>query len=224
MKPLLKKLKKFLKNDPVRGRFSGHYVKWRAKRISAILDHYGSSFFFDKSLLEVGAGYGDIGNVFSQLGANVTCSDARTEHLQVIRGKYPHIKCVTADLEDNWHLGHHQIIIHMGVLYHLKDYKEPLKQACKNCDHLVLETEVVDSSDPKFVLKADEYGYDQAFGGHGIRPTAEAIEEILLESGMTFSRITDDRCNWDFHTYDWVVKNTKTLKHGQRRFWFAKKV
>ena len=40
--------------DWVRKRFAEHYIEWRQRRIAAIRQHYGDSFFAGKSLLELG--------------------------------------------------------------------------------------------------------------------------------------------------------------------------
>lgn len=85
---ILKKILSRLHEAPPNRTFIDHYFEWRAKRVAAILNHYNPSFFFGKSLLEVGCGYGDIGTVFSNLGAAVTCSDARAEHLSIIRERH----------------------------------------------------------------------------------------------------------------------------------------
>ena len=61
----------------------------------------------DKTLLELGCGYADIGNMFYDLGAIVTSSDAREEHLDIVKQKYPHIKTLVIDgdndnIQDNY--------------------------------------------------------------------------------------------------------------------------
>jgi SAM-dependent methyltransferase len=204
--------------------FTGHYDEWRAKRIAAIIGHYGSSFFLKKTLLEVGCGYGDIGNVFSKLGAEVTCSEARPHHLKVIRRRYPEVSVVQADLDSEWPFKEFDIVIHMGVLYHLSSYIEPIKNACRSCRHMILETEVSDSDDPTYAPLVKEGGFDQALNGTGIRPSADAIEAVLRDCGMRYERVTDDRCNSGIHRYDWPVTNSKTWVSGLRRFWFVEKI
>jgi SAM-dependent methyltransferase len=206
------------------GEFQGHYVEWRAKRISAIIEHYGPSFFLGKKILEVGCGHGDIGATFSRLGAHVTCSDARAEHLAVINERFPDIQTVETDLDKHWPSGKYDLTIHMGVLYHLADFKSALERACRDSQRIVLETEVVDSDDPTLLISTNESGFDQAKNGIGVRPTAAAIEQVLESAGMTFTRIADSRCNSGFHVYDWPVQNTRTWRHGLRRFWFVERI
>lgn len=221
---ILKKIAQNLRPVSTDSLFSGHYVEWRAKRIAAIIEHYGANFFLGKTVLEVGCGHADIGGVFSKLGAAVTCSDARAEHLKIVRRRLPDVTTILADLDQEWPFKFHDLVIHMGVLYHLKEHTSSLKHACNGCRHLVLETEVADTNDPTFVLSTDESGFDQAKNGVGIRPSAEAIESVLINCGMKFTRITDARCNSGMHRYDWTVTNTNKWEHGLRRFWFAEKL
>lgn len=209
--------------DWVEKRFAEHYVEWRQRRIAAIRSYYGESFFAGRSVLELGCGYGDLGAAFADLGALVTCSDARIEHLDVVQKRWPHLTTIRADLNREWPFGAYDVILHLGVLYHLEPTHESLRRSCQSATHLILESEVCDSTSPDLVIAATENGYDQAFDGAGCRPSAARIERILTEEGMTFDRITHDRCNSGIHTYDWPVRETERVQDGQRRFWFARK-
>jgi cyclopropane fatty-acyl-phospholipid synthase-like methyltransferase len=202
--------------------FNDHYDEWRAKRIAAIENHYGTEFFKGRTLLEIGCGYGDIGAYFERLGAIVTCSDAREEHLARCSQLHPNVTTLCVDLDKEWPFQKYDIILHMGVLYHLKDYKATIKKAFDSCDHLALETEVLNTTETKAV-STNEDGYDQAFNGVGVRPSPKAVEETLDECGFTYEMITDNRCNSRFHIYDWEVDDSGVWKHGLRRFWFCKK-
>jgi len=225
---MLKKIRslagRLLRPQQSKEEFAGHYLKWRKQRIDAIVEHYKLQFFAGKNLLEVGCGHGDIGAHFQKLGAIVTCSDARPENLAVARNKYPEISTVLADLDRGWPFDDNfDIVIHMGLLYHLKEAEKPIREACAASWNLVLETEVCDSDDPNDILIVDEESrdYDQAFGGKGCRPSPAYVERILHDCGMTFTRIMDARCNAEFHVYDWQVQNTKTWRSGLRAMWFA---
>lgn len=209
--------------DWVRKRFAEHYIEWRQQRIAAIRQHYGDSFFAGKSLLELGCGYGDIGAVFAGLGAQVTCCDARLEHLDIVAKRWPHLGTVQADLNHEWPFDHYDVIFHLGVLYHLEPTHESLRRSCRSATHLVVESEVCDSTSPELVINTPENGYDQAVDGAGCRPSAARIERVFADEGMVFERVTDARCNSGIHTYDWPVRDTGRYQDGQRRFWFARK-
>ena len=204
-------------------RFTVHYVEWRRRRVDAIRAHYGDQFFDGKTVLELGCGYGDIGATFAKLGARVTCCDARPEHLDVLSQRWPNLSVVVADLNHQWPFDRFDVILHLGVLYHLEPSHESLRRSCRHGNHLVLETEVLDSSSSSLIARVDEDGYDQAVDGRGCRPTAARVERILREEGMRFERVADGRCNSGMHVYDWPVTESGEYRHGQRRFWFARK-
>lgn len=209
-------------SQQINDNFVGHYREWREKRIQAIIEHYGQKFFEDKTLLELGCGHGDIGATFASLGAKVTCSDGREEHLIVLKEKYPHIKTALVDLDKEWSFeSHYDMIIMMGIVYHLRNHEDILKKVCSSTTYLVLETEVCDYADDTAVVKTYEEGYDQALNFNGCRPSETNIECILNQHNMAYERILDDRCNSSFHRYDWLNQNTGKYDHGLRRFWFA---
>lgn len=213
---------------PRSGRFTDHYEYWRAERIVAIVDHYGEAWFKGKKILELGCGYGDIGHVLMTLGAEVIFAEGREENCDYLRRRFPNNKIYCMNCENEWPFpedAHFDMVLHMGLLYHLDNLWFALDKSCACCDHLVLETEVSDSDDEDYILKINERadGWDQSLIGHGSRPSGSCIEKHLHEIGWSCQRVTDSRCNALFHTYDWEVKNTGTWRDGLRRFWFCEK-
>lgn len=205
--------------------FRGHYTTWQEKRVTAIIEYFSPLWFRGKKILELGAGYGDIGAVFTALGAEVTCSDARIEHLEVVKMKYPQIHTVQANIENEWPFeDRYDLILHLGVLYHLDDVNFSLERSLNSANHVVLETEVCDSNDRSTILKVDEdkNGYDQSFTGRGSRPSATYLENFIEHRGASFERIAGNECNSLFHQYNWTVQNSGEWRHGLRRFWFIK--
>ncbi|MFZ5830269.1 MAG: class I SAM-dependent methyltransferase [Planctomycetota bacterium] len=204
--------------------FATHYVEWRRKRVDAIVGHYGAEFFPGKRVLELGCGYGDIGAELARLGAEVTCCDSRQEHLDVVRERHPHLRTIRADLDHEWPLSEPvDLVLHMGLLYHLRAPEPSLRRASAWTRALVLESEVCDSTDPRLVINTIESGYDQAYGSHGCRPSTGCIEQILESCGFRFVRLRDASCNSGIHTYDWQELNTGGWRHGLRRMWFAER-
>jgi len=203
-------------------RFGDHYDGWRTRRIAAITDHYGAGWFAGRSVLEVGCGYGDIGAAVAKLGASVTCSDAVAGHLKVVARRHPEVRIMRADLDAGWPFAdRYDLLLHLGVLYHLEDPEAAIRQALTAADHIVLETEVSDSDDPAFNVRTAEKGYDQAFNHVGCRPSPAFVERVLTDAGRAFDRVTDDRCNHWIHRYDWPVENTGAHESGRRRMWFV---
>jgi SAM-dependent methyltransferase len=178
-------------------------------------------YFKSKTILELGCGHADIGNMFYDLGAIVTSSDVRKEHLEVVNQKYPNIKTLLIDGDIDSIKDKYDIIVHWGLLYHLNEIENHLEKISQKCDVLLLETEVCDSDDSAFFITINEDGYDQAFNARGIRPSPAYVEKVLKKNGFQFKLIQDSILNSGFHRYDWDVKNTNTCAGGLRRFWIC---
>ena len=169
----------------------------------------------------MGCGYADIGNMFHEVGAIVTSSDARNEHLEVVNNRYPHIKTLQIDGDNIDIKDKYDIILHWGLLYHLNEIDIHLEKVSQKCDVLLLETEVSDSDDINFYISIDEDGFDQAFNNKGIRPSQTYIENVLARNGFEYKLIKDPILNSDFHCYDWDITNSNTWRNGLRRFWIC---
>ena len=218
LKPLLK-----LRLLPENFYFEDHYASWNTNRYLEIMKVLGGGDVSTLSFLEISAGYANLGRYFLELGCDVTCTDGRAEYVQHMQTQYPSIKAKTLNLEEVYPLlTKFNVVIHFGVLYHLSD---PLKHldnflSVQKFDHLFLETEVSNYSDPNFVLKIREEGYDQALNGLGGRPTSAGIERILSKHNLEFRRIDSAGLNSPPHTYDWIESETlETYRIGMRRFW-----
>jgi SAM-dependent methyltransferase len=200
---------------------NNHYDNWRTTRLNGIKKYILPDYFKNKTLLELGCGYADIGNMFYELGAIVTSSDGRKEHLEIVNKRYPHINTLIIDGDnDNIQLKY-DIIVHWGLLYHLNEIENHLEKVAQKCDILLLETEVCDSDDSNFYILTNEKGYDQALNKQGIRPSPYYVEKILEKNGFQFKLIKDNILNSDFHSYDWEISNSKTWNHGLRRYWIC---
>lgn len=201
--------------------FKGHYLGWRESRMNGIKKYISSEFFKSKTMLELGCGYGDIGNMFYELGANVTCSDVRVEHLDVVKMIYPHLNTLIIDGDTINIVEKYDIILHWGLLYHLNEIEKHLEHVSQKCDILLLETEVSDSDDKDFYISTDEDGFDQAFNKKGIRPSESYVQKVLDKNSFSYKLIKDPILNSGIHTYDWDIQNTNTQRDGLRRFWIC---
>ena len=204
--------------------FSFHYDGWRQSRMNGLCKYVDASFFQEKTLLELGCGFGHLGYIFSTLGCKVTCSDVRDNHLEQVRQRYPDLLTKRFDCDLERFTEHYDIILHWGVLYHMNknSVEEHLRDVLSHCDVCLLETEVCDSDDPNFFIEVNEHdAQDQAYYHVGCRLSPTCIEQIVLQCNFNISRIIDPILNSDFHQYDWQIGNTKTWKHGLRRFWIC---
>jgi hypothetical protein len=203
--------------------FDGHYNNWILARMNCIKKYINADYFKNKTLLELGCGHAHIGNMFYNLGADVTSSDARNEHLLTVNNLYPHIKTLLLDCDNNIEdkINKYNIIIHWGLLYHLHEIEMHITEIGKKCDVLFLETEVSDSYDDNLYINVDENGYDQAYNLKGIRPSPAYVEKQLIKNGFKYKLIMDSILNSESHIYDWESKNTETYRQGLRRFWIC---
>lgn len=207
--------------------FDGKYLEWNQRRIKCIVDFYGHNSLYQKKVLDLGCGQADISGALYRLGADVTAVDARQEHLKIASKKFQGIKVVKADIERGWPFNKEKfdIVLSLGLLCHLRDYRQHLVDICFATNNLVLETAVLDSDEEKSVSIDENKGvYDSAINGVGCRPSAAAIEKVLTECGMHFNRIDSSHLNVNGFVYDWKVKNTNDTNIVKRRLWFCNKV
>lgn len=207
--------------------FNGKYFDWNQKRVKEIVNYFGHKFMYQKRVLDLGCGYGDIGGVLYRLGSEVVAVDARQDHLKMVSKKFPGIRIVKADLDREWPFQGQMfdLILDIGLLCHLSNYENHLKIVCGSTQHLVLETAVCDSNDPNKSLPNPENKgvYDLSINGMGCRPSTTAIERVLQECGMTFKRIDNSKFNSGNIVYDWQSKNDNSTSLEKRRIWFCVK-
>lgn len=157
--------------------FTDHYDNWIESRVNGLQKYIKVDYFKSKTLLELGAGHAHIGNKFYKMGVDVTSSDVRIEHINIINQKYPHLKTLLIDGNNFIIDKKYDIILHWGLLYHLNEIEIHLEQISKKCNVLLLETEICDSDDENFYIIVNENGYDQSINNIGIRPSFKYVEK-----------------------------------------------
>lgn len=207
--------------------FDGRYLEWNQKRIKAIIDYYGHPFFAQKKVLDLGCGHADVSGALFRLGSDITAVDARQEHLKIAQKKYQGIKVVRADLDHTWPFFNKtfDVVLDLDLICHLADYEQHIKQICSVANHVIIETAVMDVLDntKSVVLSENKNIYDLSVNGVSCRPTASAIERVLLECGFSFKRIDAAKFNSGSYVYDWREKNDENCDINHRRIWFAVK-
>lgn len=127
--------------------FEGMYTGWRETRIQKLISILGKDWFPGKTILELGSGHAHIGNALSQLGAIMTCTDGRSEHVDFIKQTYPHIETFQLDQDKPWNLNRQfDLVINWGVSYHLDDWQTDLITSILHGRMVSLETNCADSS------------------------------------------------------------------------------
>jgi hypothetical protein len=211
------------------------YQEWTNKRVNRIVDIFGASWFNDKTVLELGAAHGDIGIELLKLGADVTFSDARYEHLNSIGDKLNEFafmpKTQLIDQNKPYEMGKKfDLVLHLGVLYHIENWKQDLECALNHTNTMILETLV----SPSKVTDHPIYG---TYKCKSPNLTQELIEGHLTDLGCKFIRYDtaelDSVGQWlqpdikNNHFYSWnenwiPIKhpNPKDMNH-YRRFWLV---
>ncbi|MDR7586575.1 MAG: class I SAM-dependent methyltransferase [Armatimonadota bacterium] len=142
-----------------------------------------------KTLLDVGSGVGHLAAVLREMGALVTCVDAREENVTRLRELYPGLQARVFDLETQnlEELGKYDVVFAYGVLYHLENPMRALRQFASVCrEMLLLETVVVDHELPVVRLVEETAALNQALRGVGSRPSPSYVVLGLRSAGFRY--------------------------------------
>lgn len=205
-----------------------HYNDWRVKRIRKLESILGKEYFLGKRILEVGAGHGRIGKYLREsYGSTVDFTEGRIELVDEIRKNNPGAIVYHINHNEYWNMpNRYDLIIHWGLLYHLTNWQDDLKNSLLQLNPsgiLALESEVLDNEDDTFVdINEDSTLDDQSLSGPAVRSTAKRIENELTKLGFTFTRYDDPDLNSTIHVYDWIVDNTNGYGARTRRFWVCR--
>jgi hypothetical protein len=191
---------------------------WQQSRIKFMKTLMPPDFWKDKTILELGAFNGVIGNSFYEMGAIVTCVEGKREYLQFIQ-ELPHLKLIHTNLDtDIWEFGKFDIIINFGLLYHIEKHHEKLLENCiENCDIMFLESVVFDKQESMIYYK-EESGIGQSLSGRAGYPTTMWIENILKKHEAKYEKHNNKGLNASLHIYDWGDGDSGYNAY-RRRFW-----
>jgi SAM-dependent methyltransferase len=169
----------------------GYYIRYNARR----LEHLASLGLdlYDRTVLEVGAGVGDLTSFFLDRGCKVTSVEARAENIQRCaetfkRGEHHPtvgIRLIQSDVESLSQVVHEQfeIVFCYGLLYHTRDPELVLRLLAERCsDCLLLETCVsVGEGEAVNPVVEDTALASQSFHGEACRPTRPWVFNRLRE-------------------------------------------
>ena len=197
---------------------SGYY-SWQVNRITFVLEKYGENYFKGKKVLELACFEGGISQMLHNLGANLVSVEGLERNLNVCKQRYPHLTFIQKDLDlDQWDFDdHYDIIIHWGLLYHLRDPDSSMRHCLEHCDYLFLESLVIDYSTKytSHVVEENKWGTDQSIHCMGSRFSAKYVENLF--DNKPFVRYDDAKLNSSYQPqYDWTESDTGNI---YRRFW-----
>ena len=128
-----------------------------------------------RTVLEVGAGVGDLTSFFLARGCEVLSTEARPASLRLLRERLPHVESALLDLDrpnEDWERTA-EVVFCYGTLYHLREPAEALAFLRRCCtDLLLLETCVSPGAGIDTNPEHEAAGSPtQAVSGIGCRPT-----------------------------------------------------
>tara|TARA_B110000285_G_C14899623_1_gene502583 strand:- start:44 stop:730 length:687 start_codon:yes stop_codon:yes gene_type:complete len=134
------------------------YNIWTKNRLERIISLLGKEWFERRNILELGACYGDIGKQFIELGSHLSFSDIRPQFLNHLSNSYPGTNVYSIDQNKDYNLNQSfDLILHLGVLYHIENWKEDIKSALNHTNLLILESIIYPSTeDPEKVYHFDK--------------------------------------------------------------------
>jgi hypothetical protein len=210
------------------------YVVWRRQRLDALTRLHGSGFLRGLRVLELGGGDGHMTVELLREGADaVVMVEGRAEYAAAARNRSPgvrvcHHDCDTPLLDKFPDIIDERLdlVLHLGLLYHLGDPVRSIHEACSLAPWVILETEVVDSFDPDHRLEhREEPGKeDDGVGPVGVRLSPAGIERELEAAGFSFERVPVDYDPVSGHRYDWSPKGEGFWKPAVTRLmWSARR-
>ena len=143
-----------------------------------------------KSVLELGAGVGDLTQFFLARDCEITATDARVDLVDTIRERFPNqVSPLIVDLEDpSLEINKYfDIVFCYGILYHLSNPEAVIKILARTTLELfLLETCVTAKPtigvDQISLVKEDSSSLTQAHHGTGCRPNRGWLFETLRQN------------------------------------------
>jgi hypothetical protein len=154
--------------------------------------------------------------VLSQL--LITAVEGNEQNYSDCKKNYPHINFIHKDVDTTEWLfdDHYDIIIHWGLLYHLKYPKESVQMCLQHCDCLLLESQIIDIKGLFYRQFKEKDGTDQGLHKIGTHVSTSTVES-WFPNGMYSRRYSTRSLNSKYQAfYDWIEYGTGYIG---RRFW-----
>jgi SAM-dependent methyltransferase len=140
-----------------------------------------------KRVLDLGCGVGHLASRLERMGCKVTCVDGREQNIVELRARYPQFEAHVANAETDAlsRFGRFDVVFSYGLLYHLENPLEALRNMESVCDEmLLLETIICDHELPLVRVEDESTDLNQAMGGLGCRPTPQYVTLALNRAGF----------------------------------------
>lgn len=181
--------------------FGGWFNDWRRARVNKMTQVVGEDWFKGKTVLEVGAGYGNVGlHLKHALGADVTFTDARTPCLEAIQKKDPTAKVYAIDHDTEWSLpDKYDCIVHFGLSYNLRSWKQDLNCAIQMTKNYMFYETAVNKFEGDVEFSIQDWSYHHEYHGPanfvGCLPSVSNIEKQFDRNPVRYERYDDEDLN-----------------------------
>jgi SAM-dependent methyltransferase len=140
-----------------------------------------------KRVLDVGCGVGHLADRLVRMGASVVCVDGRESNIASLHERYPHLEAHVGNVETEplSRFGRFAIVFSYGLLYHLENPLQSLRNMESVCDELLLLETIICDHEMALVRMEDEStDVNQAMGGIAGRPTPHYVVLALNRVGF----------------------------------------
>jgi SAM-dependent methyltransferase len=142
-----------------------------------------------KRILDIGCGVGHLAARLVEMGSTVVCVDGRDQNIASLRARYPHLEAHVGNVESEplSRFGRFHIVFSYGLLYHLENPIQSLRNMEAVCDEmLLLETIICDHQSAIVRVEDESTDVNQALGGIAGRPTPHYVVLALNRVGFPY--------------------------------------
>lgn len=206
------------------------YREAELARLANLFAHVDLERWRGYRVLEVGAGLGHLGDALRQVGFDVTSSDGRPKHVEIMRKAGKKAEVIDLDAVTPEQLAGYDLILAFGVLYHLAQPERFLTLCGEQARVLLLETAVLDRTQPVLEMVNEprgRRGQDQALDSRACRPSPAWVEQTCRAAGFDSVRdISTALANWGIGVFDWRVRDDGETEYdgkNLRKMWVCEK-
>lgn len=165
-----------------------NFTKARQDFIDELLRSTGPIISLSRAL-DVGCGTGDFSRFLADRALQVTGVDGRLENANEARRRCPDIEFLAVDAEDlaAAQIGHFDLVLCFGLLYHLENPFRAIRQLHSVTDKLLLvEGMCIPDSKPTMSLFDESTAEDQGLNYVAFYPSEPCLIKMLYRAGFPF--------------------------------------
>jgi SAM-dependent methyltransferase len=174
-----------------------------------------------RTVLEVGAGIGNLTSFFLDRGCEVTATEARPENLKLLAARFPKIRTQSLDVDnsDVRFAAPFDVVFCYGLLYHLGQPAKAIEYMARNCRGLLLLESCVSFGEHEALNPCAEPRdrVSQAVSGEGCRPTRPWVY-ANLKKHFEFVYMPTTQPNHEQFPINWSAPDAHTSRLSRAIF------